>query len=644
MFDSIRSHRRWLMFFMLVLIFPSFVFFGIQGYNSFIEQEGALATVDGISITQRDFENAQRERVERLRQQFGTDFDPKVLDTQEGRASILEGLVIDRALTREVEKGNLIVTNDRLREVIAGIPAFQEDNKFSIERYRAYVTAQGMSEPQFEERVRADLRKQMLVQAVLESAIVPVQVAERIDRVLLETREVRVLPIRADAYLAKVAVTDAQVAEFYEKNRKDFETPENVKVDYLVLSAVAMAGAAPVAEADVKAYYEQNKGRYGVEEQRRASHILITPDGGDKAAARKKAEGILATLKATPNDFQKIAREQSKDPGSAAQGGDLGLFGKGMMVKPFEDAAFTLKVGETSEIVESDFGFHIIRVTEIKPAQAKPLEEVRAEIEKELRTQQAQKRFAEAAEQFTNLVYEQADSLQPAADKLGLKIATQDNLTRAGIPAAKDQLQVFTPRVIEALFSDDSLKNRRNTQAIEIAANTLVAARVVDHRPAAVRPLEEVKAAIRQRLERQEAAVLARKAGEERIAELLKQPSDAGFSPAMTVSRRSPQGMPPKLLNEVLRTPSDKLPTFVGAEVEGAGFLIAHVLSAKEGTAQEPAQRDAERRALARQAAAADEIAYAEGLRARHKAKVLKPEFQREAAKAGPAEAKTDAK
>ena len=644
MFDSIRSHRRWLMFFMLVLIFPSFVFFGIQGYNSFIEQEGALATVDGTSITQRDFELAQRDRVERLRQQFGADFDPKVLDTQEGRASILDGLVIDRALTREVEKGNLVVTNDRLRDVIAGIPAFQEDGKFSIERYRAYVTAQGMTEPQFEERVRADLRKQMLVQAVLESAIVPAQVAERIDRVLLETREVRVLPIRADAYLAKVTVTDAQVAEFYEKNRKDFETPENVKVEYLVLSAVAIAGAAPVADADVKAYYEQNKGRYGVEEQRRASHILITPDGGDKSAARKKAEGVLAALKAAPNDFAKLAREQSKDPGSAAQGGDLGFFGKGMMVKPFEDAAFTLKVGETSEIIESDFGFHIIRVTEIKPAQAKPLDEVRPEIEKELRTQQAQKRFAEAAEQFTNLVYEQADSLQPAADKLGLKIATQDNLTRAGMPAAKDQPQVFTPRVIEALFSEDSLKNRRNTQAIEIAANTLVAARVVDHRPAAVRPLDEVKAAIRQRLERQDAAVLARKAGEERIVELTKQPTDAGFSPVLTVSRRAPQGLPPKLLNEVLRTQADKLPSFVGAEVEGSGFLIAHVLSAKEGAAQEPAQRDAERRALARQSAAADEIAYAEGLRARHKAKVLKPEFQREAVKAAASEAKAETK
>ncbi len=210
---------------------------------------------------------------------------------------------------------------------------------------------------------------------------------------------------------------------------------------------------------------------------------------------------------------------------------------------------------------------------------------------------------------------------------------TLDGLPRTGMPAAPSQPQLFTPRVIEALFAEDSLKSRRNTQAIEVAPNTLVAARVLDYRPAAVRPLDDVKAPIRQRLERQEAAQLARKAGEKQIAALLKQPSDTGFSPPLTVSRRASQGMPPNLLAEVLRTASDKLPTYVGADVEGLGYLIAHVLSGKEGAAGQPAQREAESRALARQTAAADEVAYAQGLRERHKVTILQSEFKRDAAR-----------
>jgi peptidyl-prolyl cis-trans isomerase D len=639
MFDSIRSHRRWLMFFLLVLVFPSFVFFGIQGYNSFISQEGSLATVGGTPITQAEFDAAQRDRIERMKQQFGAEFDPKMFDSQEGRAAILDGLVIDRALAREVDKSNIVVGDAQLAQVLAGVPAFQEDGKFSIERFRQYVAAQGLSQTAFEERVRQDLRKQLLVSAVLDSAIVPKQVSDRLDQLLAETRELRVLPVRAEAYLGKAKVTDEQIAAFYDKNTKAFETPENVKVEYVVLSADALAGGSAVTEADVKAAYEQNLGRYGTGEQRRASHILVTAEGSDKAGARKKADELLAAVQAKPDDFARLARENSKDPGSAAQGGDLGFFGKGMMVKPFEEVVFTLKPGETSGVVETDFGYHIIRVTEVKPAQAKPFAEVRAEIEKDLKTQQAQKRFAQAADQFTNLVYEQADSLQPAAYKFGLKVLTVEELTRAGVPSAPEKVALFTPRVVEALFTDDALKNKRNTQAIEVAPNTLVAARVVEYRPAAVQPLDKVKDLIRQTLERQEAGVMARQAGEAKLAELRKQPNDAGFSPVLTVSRRAPQGIPPQLLNEVLRTPADKLPAFVGADINGAGYLIANVLAAKPAAESTAAQREAERRSIARQQAAADEAAYAEGLRARHQAKVLRPEFKREAPK--PAEAKS---
>jgi peptidyl-prolyl cis-trans isomerase D len=633
MFDSIRSHRRWLMFFMLVLIFPSFVFFGIQGYNRFIEQEGGLATVDGATVTQQEFDAALRDRVERLRQTLGANFDPKILETPEARAQVLDGLVLDRALASEARKSNIVVTDERLRDVIAGIPAFQEDGKFSADRYQAFLASQGWSGALFDQRVREDMRKQALVQAVVESAIVPKQVTERIEGMLREQREVRELRFPAAQFLPTVKITDAQIAEFYEKNRRLFETPENVKIEYLVLSPETIAGAGTVAEADVKAYYEQNKARYGTEEQRRASHILLTAAGSDKTVARKKADEILAKVRANPGDFEKLARENSKDSGSAAQGGDLGFFGRGMMVKPFEDVAFKLKEGEISDVVETDFGAHIIRLTAIKPAQAKPFEEIRVDIERDLKQQQAQKRFAEAADQFTNLVYEQADTLQPAADKLKLKIRTAEAMTRQGIPP------LITARVVDALFAEDSLKNRRNTQAIEVATNTLVAARVIEHRPAAVRPLEQVKSQIRELVERREAVRLAREAGEARLAALRKQPSDEGFLPARFISRQQAQGLPPSALVQILRVPADKLPAFVGVEIENSGYLITHVLSSRAGAALEAPQREAQARVLAQQAAGADELAYADGLKSRHKVTILKPELKREAVKAA-----TDAK
>ena len=630
MFDFVRSHRSWMMLFILVLILPSFVFFGIQGYNSYVDKDGALATVDNAPISQQEYDIALRDRVERLRQGLGASFDPKLLETPEARAAVLDQLVLDRALANEATKSNVVVPVDRLREFIANVPAFQQDGKFSYDRYKAFLASRGQSEAAFEQGLRNDLRKQTFVQALVESAMTPKQVVERIERILLEQREVRELRFPAEQYAAKASVTDAQIAEYYQTNRAQFEIPESVRVEYLVLSPETISGTVAVSEESAKDYYDKNKARYGTEEQRRASHILITPEGSDKAAARKKAEEILAKVKASPNDFAKLARENSKDPGSASQGGDLGFFGRGMMVKPFEETAYRLNSGEISDIVETDFGFHIIRVTEIKPAKAKPFSEVRAEIERELRNQQAQKNFTEAADQFTNLVYEQADSLQPAAQKLGLKVQSAENLTRRGMPPD------LGPRVVEAIFAEDSLKNRRNTQAIEVATNKLVSARVVDHRPASVQPLEKVAPEIRQVLERREAVRLAREAGEQRLAALRKEPSDAGFSPPKVVSRRQPQDMPPDALNEVLRIPSDKLPQFIGTEVgtdfrssSNAGYVIVKVISSKPSEAMPAAQREAQARAITQQAAAAAELTYAEGLKARHNVKILRADLQK---------------
>lgn len=617
------------MFFMLALIFPSFVFFGIQGYNRFVEGDNAVARIAGKPVSAQELEAAQRERMEQLRQMFGDNFDAKLFDTPAARAATLDALLSERALALEAATEHVFVSEERLREVIASVPAFQQDGKFDYERYKTLLAAQALSELAFEQRVRDDLVRQTLLQAAADSTFFPKTVAERLLRIGEEQREVRELRFLPEDFAGRAEVTEEAIAAYYEANRREFETPESVKAEYVVLTLDDVAAQIAAPEADLKAYYEQNKAAYGQPEQRRASHILLTAgEAGtaqDKAGARKKAEELLAQLRKNPNDFAKLAREFSKDPGSAAKGGDLGFFGRDMMVKPFEDAAFKLKPGEISDVVETDFGFHIIRVDEVKPATYKPFEAVRADIEREYRRQQAQKKFAEAAEQFTNTVYEQSDSLKPVADKLKLSIQTVDALTRAGVPAKPGVPQIFTPRLVQALFSDDALKNKRNTEAIEVTPNALAAARVVEHRPAALRPLAEVRDQIRARVQQREAARLAREAGAAKLEALRKSPSDAGFSTVRTVSRAAPEGLPPGALNAIMQAPADALPAFVGAELDGGAYAVFQVLSARLPEKPDPERRQSQQRAWQQQAGAADDLAYLALLKIKHKAQVVDP-------------------
>jgi len=643
MFDSVRLHRRWLVIFLIVLVFPSFVFTGIYGYNEFVRGGDAIAEVDGEPITEAQLDEAHRERLERMRAMFGEQFDPRMFDGPGVRAATLDSLLSERALAREIQDAHLYVSEAQLRAVISAEPAFHVDGRFNYDRYRQLLAAQGLNEIAFEQRVRTGVARQKLMEAVAASAVVPASVSEHLRRLAEEQREVRELRFDPQHFRARVEVTEAQIQAYYEANQAGFRTAESMKVEYVVLTLDdAVKLLPPVTEADARAYYERNQARFGQDEQRRASHILLTAgEGGsaaDRAGARRKAEELLARVRANPAEFVALAREHSRDPGSAAGGGDLGWFGRSMMVKPFEDAAFALQEGQISDIVETDFGFHIIRLTGVRGAEPRPFAEVRAQIETDLRREAAGKRFAELAEQFTNTVFEQPDSLRPVAERLKLTVHTFETLTRAGVPARPDSPQVFTPRVIESLFSPESIERRRNTEAIEVASNTLVSARVVEHRPQMVRPLAEVGAQIKARLDQQEAARLARAAGEQKLAELQKAASEAGFGATKTVSRVRAEGLPAAAINAIMRVPPAKLPAFVGADLDGDGYAVFRVQSSKMPEATDPAQAQAQARALAQMFGAADDAGFVAALRGKHDARVLRAAFKLGAA----AEAKKD--
>jgi peptidyl-prolyl cis-trans isomerase D len=628
MFDSIRSrHRFFTIAVMMLFIIPTFIATGVYSFNQFFSSDTSIAKVGSERISQQDLDIAFRQRLDQYAQALGANFDARVFDTPQARAATLDSLVSEHALRLEIQRTHMSVSDDKLREVITSIPTFQVSGRFDKDTYTTILASRGMSGETFDADLRKDLTRQALTTAITDSAVVPKTVSDRLWQLQHEKREVRELVFKPEAYLDKAEISDEAIKVDYERNKSRYMTPETVRAEYVVLRAADLASQVSVSADDVRAFYDHNEKRWGQAERRHASHILITAGPGgsapDKAEARKLAESVLAKVRANPADFARLAKEYSKDPGSAQKGGDLGWFGRGMMVKPFEDAAFSLKEGQTSGVVESDFGFHIIRVTGIEPATIKSFEQVKDQIESELRRQAAEKRFSEVAEQFSNFVYEQADGLKPAADKFKLQLHEVDGLTRNGA-AAQDAAAVFTPAVIAAVFAPDSLDKRRNTKAIDIGGNALVSARVVDHHASVPIPLEAVKQNIKNALQRAAAAEMARKAGQARLAELQKTSSDEGFDAARWVGRDDPQQLPPVALTSIMQLAPNRLPAFVGAESNDGGYLVLHVLSTKAADAPAADATAGAHEQLLQQISSSDELSYVQALRQRFGAKIVR--------------------
>ncbi|TAN66348.1 MAG: peptidylprolyl isomerase, partial [Magnetospirillum sp.] len=525
-----------------------------------------------------------------------------------------------RLLALHANKSRLTVGDGQLVQFIASVPSLQEDGKFSTQRYKALVAAQGMSEQMFEARVRQDLAMQQAMVAVGDAAVAGQAAAERWLGAQLEEREISEAVLRPEPYADRVKVTDETIKAFYEANKKQFETPERLRAEYLVLDRQKLLEQAVVSDEEVKAWYRANADRYRQAEERRASHILIRADRNaaeaEIKAAQAKAASILAEVRKAPGDFAKLAKQHSRDPGSAEKGGDLDWIGRGMMVKPFEDATFALKEGQISDVVRSDFGFHIIRLTGVRPERSRPLEEVRGEIAAELKQQWAARKHAEIAEGFSNTVYEQADSLGPAAEKYKLAIQQSDWIAKGAAVAEP----FADAKLMAALFSDDSVKSKRNTEAVEVAPNVLVSARVLEHKPAALQPLEVVSAAIEKMLVRQEAAKLAARDGEEKLARLGKGENvGLAWGAARTVSRSFASNLPPEAVRAIFKADAAKLPSYAGVPVPG-GYALYRISQIKPHAVdgEEPPRARSVRKQYARTVAEEEFAAWLAVLRERY--------------------------
>lgn len=590
MFNFVHEKKRLVQVVLALIILP-FALWGVSSYDRSGNTAEVAATVNGTKITQQELENALRQQQDRMRQQLGANFDAAMFDNPEMKRAVLDNLVSQRLLVERAKAARLAVPDDQVAQVIAGIEAFQDGGKFDKKRYQTVLANQNMSPLTFEARLRDELLGQQMQDAYAQNGFAANSVADNVIRLNEQQRVVSVSPISFQSFMSQAKVDDAALKKYYEQNPNEFQVQEQAKVEYAKFSVDDLLTKVEVSKEDVRKYYDEHQNDFGTPEERHAAHILISVSAAapqaEQDAAKAKAEQLLQQARQNPAKFAELARKNSQDPGSAAKGGDLGFFGRGMMVKPFDDAAFALKVGEISGLVKSDFGYHIIKLIAVKPSRVLPFDEAREGIVNKLRQQKAADMFAEMAEKFSNAVYEQSDTLKPAADLVGAKIERSGWLikgTAAGEP--------WTAKMLQAIFNDEVVKNKRNTAAIEVAANTLVAARILEYKPASVRALSEVQEVIRQKLLRQQALELAAKQGKSVLEQLQGGNKPAlSWGAAQSVTRAQHGSLDIGLIRQIFQANAAKLPQFVGAEDAQNGYVLVRIDAVKEGAAIDDAKR-----------------------------------------------------
>mgnify|MGYP000706357948 FL=1 len=628
MFDSIRNHSKILMGLLFLLVIPSFVLFGIDSYSRFSDQGAPVAKVAGNKITQGEWDAAHQREVERIRASV-PNLDPKLLDSAEARYATLERTVNERVISAAADKQLLLTSDQRLARYLQQDPSIAglrgADGKLDMERYRQLAASQGMTPEMLEAKVRQDLSAQQVLGGLQQSVVASQSQTDAALNAYLQRREIQIQKWVPADFAAKVQVTDADLEKFYQAQSERFRSVESADIEYLVLDTLALQKSINLPEQDLKTYYEQNVQRLAGKEERRASHILINAakdaPAADRAKARAKADELLAAVRKAPKSFADVARKNSQDTGSATKGGDLDFFAKGAMVKAFEDAAFALKKGDISDVVESEFGFHIIQLTDIKAPKAPSFESMRPQLEADLRKQQAQRQFAEQAETFTNSVYEQADSFKPTADRLKLTVQKAQALTRT--PAAGAQGVLANAKLLQTLFAEDSVSKRRNTPAVEVAPNTLVSARIVAYRPAAVRPFADVKDDVRRQYVVEKSAELAKAEGQAKLASWKDQAAQAQVGAALIVSRDQTQGQPQAVVDAVLRADPARLPAVVGVDLGTQGFVVARVNKLVARDAASPQQVAQSRQQMTQLWGQAETQAYLTYLKQQLKAEIL---------------------
>ena len=534
-----------------------FIFWGVQFESA---TTSAAATVNGKDIPQEAVRRAWQDRQTELQTQLRNELPPETVKSEQ--AKLVDEFIARELLVQRAHDSGYRVSDRELAESITRIPELQVDGKFSRDRYAMLLRQQGRSEPEFEQEFRRDLETSQLRNSIaLSSFVTPGELRQRVE-LQGETRDVAYAVVPAASFAAQVQVTPADITAYYDKNKSQFMSQETVALQYLQLNLADIAAGVQVTEDGLRKYYEETAAeRNAVPERRKAAHILVEA-GSDDAAAKKKAEAILARAKAG-EDFAKLAQENSDDPGSKTAGGDLGWAPKEAYVQPFSEALFAMKKGEISGLVKTQFGYHIIRLEDIEEPRVRDFDEVRAELEPEFRREQAQTLFYEKSQQLADESFASLSELDSVAKKLGMTVQSVEGFTRQGGGALGNDR-----KLIDAAFSNEVLQERQNSQPVPIGEDSVVVLRVTDHKPSIQLPLAQVQEQIVNRLREDKARAAATEAATalaKRInagESLATAAASVGSTPAasQSVGRRGPTAegaapMVPELLKAIFQAP-----------------------------------------------------------------------------------------
>ena len=583
MFDFVHRRKRVVQVIMLIAVLP-FLFWGLESYQN-QDGEDYIAIVSGEKIHRQEFDQSLRNRYHAMRDAMGDSFDIAMLDDPRVRASVLEELIQTRLLNQEAVRLGFAIKDSQLVSALQSVPQFQQDNEFSNQLYRELLRDQGMEVVRFETNIRQEMMRNQVIDGYLKNGFISNTVAKNIMRLSGEKREISSVHIEPAQFVSKMKPSNDEIKKYYGNHQADFKRPEEVQVEYLVLSVDDLAKNIQVSSEETKKYFDEHKAEFGQIEERQASHILLsapaTASNADKEKARSKAEELLLQIKQAPQNFAKFAKEHSQDAGSSDKGGDLGFFGRNTMDKVFEDEVFQMEKEEIRGPIQTGFGFHIIKLSAIKKGKNINFDEVKDEVENKLRRQKSNKDFGEKAEEFRNIVYEENESFQLAVETLKLSIQKSGWISRAG---GKEPYFTNT-KLLQIMFSEDAIKNRNNSEAVQITPDILISVRVLDHKPAAMLSIAEAKEKILQILENKKASDQALKDGKEKLARLQKGEKDiVKWAPNQTVARNDPKGLEEDVLRAVFKAKPFSFPVYVGAINSQGGFSlvrISNVIKAK---------------------------------------------------------------